>query len=181
MPRSILDHQDLRPGITFHDGSKLDAKVVANNLNAYRGKYKARSPLLFVFVLENIATVEATDDMTVTVTTKTPWPSFPNFLWNDGRLGIVGQAQLDDAKGCDKNLVGTGPFVKKEWKINDHFTATKNPGLLAEGCRRHAVAVPGRDRVPPSAGAQPAHRGHPDRHLRCRPRAGWRRWDRVRC
>ena len=117
----------IRPGITFHDGSKLDAKVVANNLNAYRGKYKARSPLLFVFVLENIATVEATDDMTVTVTTKTPWPSFPNFLWNDGRLGIVGQAQLDDAKGCDKNLVGTGPFVKKEWKINDHFTATKNP------------------------------------------------------
>ncbi|MCB1026931.1 MAG: ABC transporter substrate-binding protein, partial [Microthrixaceae bacterium] len=98
-----------------------------NNLDAYRGQYEGRSPLLFIFVLDNIDTVEATDDMTVTVTTKTPWPSFPNFLWSDGRVGMIGQAQLDDAEECDKNLIGTGPFIKKEWKINDSFLAERNP------------------------------------------------------
>ena len=57
-----LDHDDsykewtisLRPGITFHDGSSLDADVVKNNLDAYRGQYPGRSPLLFTFVLGNI-------------------------------------------------------------------------------------------------------------------------------
>ena len=123
----------LREGVKFHDGTDLTAEVVKNNLDAYRGEYPARQPLLFVFVLDNIDTVVATDDLTVTVTTNTPWPSFPSFLWNDGRLGIAGQAQLDDAKGCDKNLVGTGPFMKKEWKINDHFTAEKNPDYWQDG------------------------------------------------
>ena len=113
----------LRQGVTFHDGTDLTAEVVKNNLDAYRGAYEGRSSLLFLFVLDHIDTVEATDDLTVTVTTKTPWPAFPSFLWSDGRLGIVGQAQLDDAEECDENLVGTGPFVKTEWKVNDHFSA----------------------------------------------------------
>ena len=40
----------LREGITFHDGTALDATVVKNNLDAYRGTYPARKPLLFIFV-----------------------------------------------------------------------------------------------------------------------------------
>ena len=123
----------LRQGVTFHDGTDLTAEVVKNNLDAYRGAYEGRSSLLFLFVLDNIDTVEATDDLTVTVTTKTPWPAFPSFLWSDGRLGIVGQAQLDDAEECDENLVGTGPFVKTEWKVNDHFSAEKNPDYWQDG------------------------------------------------
>ncbi len=123
----------LRQGVTFHDGTDLTAEVVKNNLDAYRGAYEGRSSLLFLFVLDHIDTVEATDDLTVTVTTKTPWPAFPSFLWSDGRLGIVGQAQLDDAEECDENLVGTGPFVKTEWKVNDHFSAEKNPDYWQEG------------------------------------------------
>jgi peptide/nickel transport system substrate-binding protein len=37
----------VRPGIKFHDGTNLDGKVVQNNIDAYRGKYPGRSPLLF--------------------------------------------------------------------------------------------------------------------------------------
>ncbi len=117
----------IRPGIKFSDGSDLNAQVVANNLDAYRGKYPARKPLLFIFVFSNINTVTVTDPMTVTVTTKTPWPSFPAYLFASGRVGIMGQAQLDDPATCDTNLIGTGPFVKKEWKVNEKFVATKNP------------------------------------------------------
>lgn len=78
-------------------------------------------------MLGNVDTVEATDPLTVTVTTTTPWPSFPNFLYFEGRIGIMAQAQLDSTDNCDKDLIGTGPFTKKEWKQNDQFVAEKNP------------------------------------------------------
>jgi peptide/nickel transport system substrate-binding protein len=117
----------LREGITFHDGTPLNAEVVKNNLDAYRGQYEGRAPLLFLFVFENIAEVTATDDMTVTVTTKTPWPSFDAYLFSSGRLGMMAQAQLDDAETCDTNMIGTGPFKKVSWTQNESFQAEKNP------------------------------------------------------
>lgn len=117
----------LRPGVKFHDGSPLTAEVVKNNLDAYRGEYKGRSPLLFLFVFGNIASVEVVDDMTVKVTTKVPWVAFPAFLYGSGRVGMMAQAQLDDAKTCDRKLIGTGPFKLKSWTVNQEFVAEKNP------------------------------------------------------
>ncbi|MCB1269913.1 MAG: ABC transporter substrate-binding protein, partial [Microthrixaceae bacterium] len=83
----------LRDGITFHDGSPLNAEVVKNNLDAYRGEYPARQALLTMFVFEPVTAVDVVDDLTLTVTT-TPWTTFPAYL--SGRIGIMGQAQLDD-------------------------------------------------------------------------------------
>ena len=117
----------LRPDITFHDGSPLDATVVKNNLDAFRGTYPARKPLLFSFVFSNVADVSVVDPMAVKVTTKTPWPSFPAFLFSNGRLGIMAQAQLDDPDNCETELIGTGPFELEEWKVNDRFVAVRNP------------------------------------------------------
>jgi peptide/nickel transport system substrate-binding protein len=117
----------LREGVKFHDGSALDATVVKNNLDAYRGAYPARKPLLFVFVLDNISDVAVVDPLTVQVTTKSPWPAFPAYLHSSGRLGMIAQAQLDDPATCDRNLIGTGPFKLQEWKVNDNLTAVKNP------------------------------------------------------
>jgi len=85
----------LRDGVTFHDGSPLDATVVKNNIDAWRGVYPGRSPLLFTFVYEPISAVDVVDAATVKVTTKTSWPSFPAYLFNDGRSGIIAQAQLE--------------------------------------------------------------------------------------
>ena len=48
----------LRDGVTFHDGSTLDATVVKNNLDAYLGRYENRPSLFFGFVLQNVDTVE---------------------------------------------------------------------------------------------------------------------------
>ena len=118
---------NLREGVKFHDGTALDATVVKNNLDAYRGAYPARKPLLFIFVFDNIAAVDVVDPMTVKVTTKSPWSSFPAYLYGSGRIGIMAQAQLDDPETCDTNLIGTGPFKLKEWKVNEKFVATKNP------------------------------------------------------
>ena len=46
-PTATLWTIKLRPNILFSDGSKLDAQVVKDNLDAYRGKYPGRAPLLY--------------------------------------------------------------------------------------------------------------------------------------
>jgi peptide/nickel transport system substrate-binding protein len=117
----------LRTGIKFHDGTALDATVVRNNIDAYRGAYKGRSPLLFSFVFgAYIKSTKVVDPMTVEVDT-VPWVAFPAYLYSSGRLGIMAQAQLDDKTTCASKLIGTGPFKLQSWKRNDHFTAVKNP------------------------------------------------------
>ncbi|MCO5319139.1 MAG: ABC transporter substrate-binding protein [Microthrixaceae bacterium] len=116
----------LRDGVVFHDGSPLTAEVVKNNIDAWRGEYPGRTTLLLRFAYSPVQAVEVVDDLTLTVTTSLPWPSFPSYLYYQGRVGIMGQAQLDDPDGCDENLIGTGPFEKQEWVQNDHFTAVRN-------------------------------------------------------
>jgi peptide/nickel transport system substrate-binding protein len=106
----------LRDGITFHDGSKLDATVVKNNLDAFRGKYvvpstgQPKPAPLFTGVFAEVADVAVKDPSTVVVTTSVPWVDFDAFLFGSGRVGMMAQAQLDDASGCSQNMIGTGPF-----------------------------------------------------------------------
>jgi peptide/nickel transport system substrate-binding protein len=121
----------LREGVKFHDGSDLTAEVVKNNLDAYRGQYPARSPLLFVFVFEPIESVEVVDPLTVQVNLKQPWVAFDSALHGSGRVGMLAQAQLDDPVSCADNLIGTGPFKFVDWVPNQKFTAEKNPDYWA--------------------------------------------------
>ena len=121
----------LRDGVTFHDGSELTAEVVKNNLDAYRGQYPTRNPLLFTFNFANIASVDVVDPMTVSVSMHEPWVAFDAYLYGSGRVGIMAQAQLDDTQSCDRNLIGTGPFMLTDWVPNQHFQAEKNPDYWA--------------------------------------------------
>lgn len=115
----------LRDGVTFHNGEPLDAEAVKLNLDSYRGANPDAFAPLFSFVFQNIASVEATGPLEVTVTTTTPWPAFPAYLFSSGRLGIMAPEQINDAEGCSRNLIGTGPFQLDEWIPNDHLSATK--------------------------------------------------------
>jgi peptide/nickel transport system substrate-binding protein len=117
----------IRDGIKFSDGTALTSTVVKNNLDAYRGKYPGRSPLLFMFVFSNIASTSVVDPLTVRVTMTKPWVDFPAFLYSSSRLGMMGQSQLDDPKTCDRKLVGTGPFKFVSWQPNQVFKAVRNP------------------------------------------------------
>ncbi len=118
----------LREGVTFHDGSALDATVVKNNLDAYRGAYEGRASTLFQFVLQDVASVEVVDPLTVRVNTARPWVSFPAFLYSSSRLGMMAQAQLDaSAEDCANNPIGTGPFEFAGWTRNQKLNATANP------------------------------------------------------
>ncbi|MGO9877632.1 MAG: ABC transporter substrate-binding protein [Acidimicrobiia bacterium] len=117
----------LRSGITFSDGTPFNAQDVVDNLDAYRGTFPDRHPLLFIFVFQDITSVTATNNMTVQVDMKTPWASFPAHLYQYGRLGMMGERQLRDGKNCASDMVGTGPFMLKQWIPNDQLVVVKNP------------------------------------------------------
>jgi peptide/nickel transport system substrate-binding protein len=135
----------LRSGIKFHDGTPLTAQVVKNNLDAYRGAYPARHPLLFNFVFgAYIKGTKVIDPLTVEVDT-VPWTAFPAYLYSSGRLGIMAQSQLDDTKTCASKLIGTGPFMMKDWKRNDHFTAVRNPNYWRKD--KNGVQLPYLDSI----------------------------------
>ncbi len=122
----------VREGVKFHDGTDLTGEVVKNNLDAYRGTYPGRTPLLFAITFSNIASVDLVDPMTVTVTMKEPWVAFDAYLYGSGRVGMMAQSQLDDAQSCADKLVGTGPFMLDEWVPNQKLVAEKNPDYWAK-------------------------------------------------
>jgi peptide/nickel transport system substrate-binding protein len=136
----------VRPGIKFHDGTDLTGKVVKDNLDAYRGKFAARSPLLFTFVFDNVKDVTLVDPMTVKVDMIGPWSSFPASLYAYGRLGIMAEKQLNDGENCFEDMIGTGPFkFEGDWQQNDHLTVVKNDNYWRKD--RYGNKLPYLDKV----------------------------------
>lgn len=121
----------LREGVVFHDGTELTADVVKNNLDAYRGQYPPREPLLFTFLFQPIESVDVVDPRTVEVTLNQPWVAFDDALWGNGRIGILAQSQLDDTSSCAEAPVGTGPFSLVNWTPNQSLVAERNPEYWA--------------------------------------------------
>ena len=118
----------LRPGITFHDGTPLNAAAVAQNINAWK------AGLLLGFVFGNIDSVTTPDNMTVVVKTKVPWVAFPSYLWSTGRTGIAAPAQLNNDATCDTNMIGTGPFKLKDFNpTTGDVDVVKNPNYWRKG------------------------------------------------
>jgi peptide/nickel transport system substrate-binding protein len=125
----------LRPGVKFQDGSALDADAVKLNLDTNRGLNPKINARLNQFVFSNVADVQVVDPLTLSVTTKTPWPAFPALLFNGGRAGIVAPAQLNDPATCATNLIGTGPFELKpgDWRVNERMVVNRNPDYWRKG------------------------------------------------
>lgn len=129
----------VRPGITFTDGSPLNAQVVADNLDHYRKQNQ-----LFIFVFSDVTDVKVADAMTVVVTTKRPWVAFPWFLWSSSRLGIMAEAQMN-SQDCNTKLIGTGPFEKVSWTPGDRFVAKRNPNYWVKDSK--GVQLPYLDQI----------------------------------
>jgi ABC-type transport system substrate-binding protein len=98
----------LRSGLTFHDGTKVDAAAIKANIERMMDKERnpTNRPLW-----DPIDGAEATDDLTVVIKLKTPFSQLPNTLAH-GSGAIVSPAAMQKF-GDDKiatNPVGAGPF-----------------------------------------------------------------------
>ena len=98
----------LRPGITFTDGTPFDAEAVVAHWKRFTGEtsqaYQAAR------AREQLKSYEATDDLTVTITTQGPQYEFPSLLTFG--LGMVPSPTAVEKAGERFGLqpVGAGPF-----------------------------------------------------------------------
>ena len=90
----------LRPGVTFHDGTPLDAAAVAAGLEAQRQSPGASALLAPVQVVSSVG------ESLVVVTMASPWSTFPQVLTT--QVGYIAAPSVID--GTSPAPIGTGPF-----------------------------------------------------------------------
>lgn len=93
----------LRDGVTFSDGSTLDAAAVKASQERYASMPAPEAALWNA----NVASIKTPDDMTVVYTLKKPWAQFPGIL-TSGPGMIVGK---DAGEGESFKPIGAGPFT----------------------------------------------------------------------
>ena len=111
---------ELRPNVTFSDGTPVDGAAVAKSLTAMR-----KDPLVGI-ALANVASVSVASPLSVTVTMVDPDASLPAGLTT--QVGyVVAPAQLDAAPPANtRSPIGSGPFVQKEWVPDNRWVGEKN-------------------------------------------------------
>ena len=141
----------LRSGIKFHDGTDFNAAAVKFNYdrwNAYPKGDLQSAAVYFAAVFagfgaaSNLAAVDDPDPSTVVFHLRKPQGNFlisqtvsvfgiqspAAIAANDGGNATLSKnAYALGVNGAGNAMVGTGPFMFKEWKPADHVTLVKNP------------------------------------------------------
>ncbi|MFT4272482.1 MAG: TIGR04028 family ABC transporter substrate-binding protein [Pantoea sp.] len=102
----------IRPGVTFSDGTPLDANAVAKNFDTYGLGNKAQR-LPVSEVINNYDHSEVIDPLTVKFYFKKPSPGFLQGTATIGS-GLVSLSTLQrsfDQLGDARHIIGSGPFV----------------------------------------------------------------------
>ncbi|WP_300514130.1 ABC transporter substrate-binding protein [Aliiroseovarius sp.] len=115
----------LRSGVTFHDGSAMDAEDVVFTLDRARAEDSTNAQKALFAGIESVTAVDA---VTVAVKLSAPNGNFPfNMAWGDAV--IVAPETIGDAA---THPVGTGPFVFSEWVQGDNVRITRNAEYWGE-------------------------------------------------
>ncbi|MBI2303321.1 MAG: ABC transporter substrate-binding protein [Chloroflexi bacterium] len=122
----------LRPDkIKFHDGADFNAQAVKVNFDRIIAPgFKATQA---VEVANNLKSTDAVDERTVKLTLKSPYPPILDRL--TGMSGGITSPNTATKYNNDlrQKGVGTGPFVAKEWVMDDHVTVEKFPDYWEKG------------------------------------------------
>ena len=110
----------LHAGVTFHDGTSLEASDVVFSLERAKAEDSVNAQKA---LFEPIESVTAPDAATVVVTLKRPTG---HFLFNLGWGDAVVVAP-ESAEGNKAKPVGTGPFKLRRWVQGDRVELTRNP------------------------------------------------------
>ncbi|MER0048918.1 TIGR04028 family ABC transporter substrate-binding protein [Pectobacterium odoriferum] len=115
----------IRPGVSFSDGTPLDANAVAKNFDTYGlGNTALNQPISEV--INNYLRSEVIDPLTVKFYFKKPSPGFLQGTSAIGS-GLVSLSTLDrnfNQLGNAKNIIGSGPFVVSSEKLGRELKLT---------------------------------------------------------
>jgi len=120
----------LRGGVTWSDGQPLTADDAKFTFDTVRDP---KVPTPYRSRLDPVDAIDVVDPATLRITLSQP---FCPFLANGLQIPIVPKHLLVGATDLtthpfNTNPVGTGPFVFKDWRTNDHLTLAANPTYWA--------------------------------------------------
>ncbi|MFE6934487.1 ABC transporter substrate-binding protein [Streptomyces sp. NPDC057699] len=108
----------LRDGVTFSDGTPLDADAVIGSIEWYRKNKGADTALL----APNLTRTEATDDSTVVFTLRSPWATFPAMLAQAPGMIVAPAAYA----GKTFEPIGAGPFTLDTYAPQEEMVLKAN-------------------------------------------------------
>lgn len=127
----------LKKGIVWSDGYPFTSQDVKYTWEA------AKNPdngVAWNPGVEFIKTIETPDDYTVRIIYNTYYPDYLGQFgsFNSGGQGIFPShycGNVDDMQNwlCNRNPIGTGPFMLKEWKSGQYISLVKNPRYRETG------------------------------------------------
>jgi peptide/nickel transport system substrate-binding protein len=111
---------NLRDGVTFHDGSAMQAEDVKFTLDRARAEDSANAQKS---LFDGIDEVTVIDPQTVEVTLSAPDGNFLfNMAWGDAVI-----VAPESIEGIKQTPIGTGPFTFEEWVQGDRIEISRNP------------------------------------------------------
>jgi peptide/nickel transport system substrate-binding protein len=148
----------LRHGVKWHDGVPFSSKDVKATFDFWWLKYRDKNPtpLISTSGWDQVDSVDTPDDFTAIVHFKTVYAAY--LTLGTGPYGVLPDHMLQQvwaktgdithdkvtvsipngysgSDTLDKVMVGTGPFMFKEWVTGDHLTLVRNPHWWGGGGR----------------------------------------------
>jgi peptide/nickel transport system substrate-binding protein len=148
----------LRHGVKWHDGVAFTSQDVKATFDFWYLKYRDKNPTPIVSAVgwDQVGSVDTPDDFTAIIHFNTvyaayltlgtgPYGILPDHLlqqvWaktgniTTDKVTVNIQGGFSGSDTLDKIMVGTGPFMFKEWITGDHLTLVKNPHWWGGGNR----------------------------------------------
>ena len=148
----------LRHGVKWHDGIAFTSKDVKATFDFWWLKYRDKNPtpLISTSGWDQVNSVELPDDYTAIVHFNSVYAAY--LTLGTGPYGVLPEHMLQQvwaktgdithdkvtvsipggysgSDTLDKVMVGTGPFMFKEWVTGDHLTMVRNPHWWGGGGR----------------------------------------------
>lgn len=113
----------LRPDVKFSDGTPFDAAAVK-----FTWERNDKAGTLGYNVMQNVASLTATDELTLEIVLKTPVSQFPRLIATN--LNAIGSptAFQKDPEGFATTPVGAGPFKVEKWVPDGELSLVRNDG-----------------------------------------------------
>jgi peptide/nickel transport system substrate-binding protein len=116
----------LRPDVTFHNGEKCDSAALKKNFLAQQ------SSILTGPVFSNLDTIDIVDGLTVKLTMKQPWSTFPDTMTTQPGA-VAAPAMIDAADGGVRTPIGTGPFSFVDWSPDSKLDVKRYDSYWRKG------------------------------------------------
>jgi len=136
----------LHPGVTFSDGTALDAAAVKANYVRTIGLELGTNLIIGSFLKDASKDIVVKDPLTVTFNLSAPTPHFDVVMAAQYGTGLVSPKVFADHSTGDKdqghdwlqqNAVGTGPYTLETLKPNDEVDLVQNPSYWRGWSGKH--------------------------------------------